>query len=186
MTLQTITAPATDPVTLEEGKAQLRVRHAHESVIITDMIKSATALVEAFLRRRLVEQTVRMTLDRFCGTIEIPVGPVKEISQIVYIDTTGTEQTLAPETYTLVKSRQPNLIAPAFGMTWPSTLDHFDSVTINMVVGYGAASDVPDWAISSILRTLDHLYLNRNGSGDAAFGLPASVQGSLMPHVFWV
>ncbi|GLS87690.1 hypothetical protein GCM10010873_26640 [Cypionkella aquatica] len=187
MTLQTITPPAEYPVTLDKGKAHLRIRHAYENATIGDMIQSATALVEAFLRRRLVEQSVQMTLDRFCGIVEIPIGPVLEIAKIAYIDTAGSEKELASDTYSLVKSRQPNLITPAYGLSWPSTQSHFDSVKIDIVVGYGAAADVPAWAISAILRTLDHLYLNRNGGGgEDAFGLPVSVQGSLLPHVFSV
>lgn len=61
--LQTITPPTVEPVSLAEMKLYLRVDNAAEDAEITEMITDAREWVEERTNRRLVEQTVKWVLD---------------------------------------------------------------------------------------------------------------------------
>jgi hypothetical protein len=68
-------APAAEPVSLAEAKAFLRVAHADEDVLISDLVQSAREPVEAVPGLALITQSWRVPLDawpeRLAGGIEI-------------------------------------------------------------------------------------------------------------------
>ena len=63
--LTLVTAPASEPVSLTEAKAHLRLDSADDDSLITALIRSARETAEAHMRRALVSQTWRLSLDRF-------------------------------------------------------------------------------------------------------------------------
>ena len=63
--LQVVNAPAILPVSLVEAKRHLRVTHDAEDAHIDDLIRAATAWAETETRRRFIEQTVTLSMDRF-------------------------------------------------------------------------------------------------------------------------
>jgi hypothetical protein len=63
--LQIVTPPATLPVSLTEAKRHLRVSSSAEDAHINDLLKGAIAWAERESRRRLISQTVTLSMDRF-------------------------------------------------------------------------------------------------------------------------
>lgn len=63
--LQTTSPPGLLPVSLKEAKRHLRVSSSAEDANIADLIKAATSWAETETRRRLIEQTVTLSMDRF-------------------------------------------------------------------------------------------------------------------------
>lgn len=61
-------APASEPVTLNEAKDHLRISHAFEDTLITGFIVAARKRVEADTLRSLITQTWTATLDRWPPT----------------------------------------------------------------------------------------------------------------------
>lgn len=163
MQYELVTAPSEEPITLAEAKLHLRVDGTDEDSLITDLIGEAREWVEQFTRRALCTQTVRLWLDGFrdeAGTtlvtprqiddgsdraIVLDRSPVVSVSNLKYIDTAGTLQTLDPAAYTLsAKSKdRPGFVVPAYGYAWPSTRDIPNCVQVEFVAGYGAAAAVP-------------------------------------------
>ena len=75
MPLTLLTPPGAEPVSLGQAKAWLRVSHADEDELITDLLRASRERVEAFTGRALIQRQYRESLDdwpanRFsaCGT----------------------------------------------------------------------------------------------------------------------
>jgi len=96
--VQTI-APASEPITLTEAKAHLRVEtdFTEDDTIIGTFISAARESCEARTGRQLVTATYALRLGGFpCGdSIELPKPPLVSVTSITYVDTDGT--TLDPD-----------------------------------------------------------------------------------------
>jgi len=85
MRLRLKTAPAVEPVTLEEAKAHLRVDGGDENALITALIATARMLGERETKRAFITQTWQMYLDKAEAEIEIPKPPLQSIESIKLI-----------------------------------------------------------------------------------------------------
>lgn len=138
MGLTLVTAPAVEPVSLQEAKDWLRVDHASDDALIEDLIAAAREYAENVTGLRLVAQTWDWTLDAFPDVLRPPIGPVSAVTSIKYLDPAGAEQTLAAAKYRADLAETPERITPAYGESWPSTHDVTAAVTVRLSVGFGA------------------------------------------------
>lgn len=161
------TAPVERMVTLDEAKAQLRVPGAFtdEDGYITALILSAENYIDGrdgILGRAVISQTWTGTLDyAFPDQIEVPLPPLQSVSSITYIDGDGAEQTLADTEYQVIKNKEPGLIVPAFGKSWPTVRSQRQAITVEFVAGYGAASAMPEKIKQMVLFLVSHWYIQR-------------------------
>lgn len=142
-TLSLATAPAVEPVSLEVAKKHLKFSHNSEDELVTAWIAAARELAESFTGRQLVGATWDLSLDTFpCGQLMLPRAPLLSVTSVKYLDTTGTEQTLASTVY---RSKafagpqcRPGHLSLAYAQTWPAHQVVADAVTIRFVAGYSA------------------------------------------------
>ena len=179
MNLVRTSAPAAMPVSLDEARAQLRQPPTDENALISGLIATATAFLEArngIVGRALVTQSWRMRLHRFPGgrgVIELPFPPLLSVEAITYIDEAGDEVTVAPSDYAVDTGTYMGRVRPAYLKTWPvPRLDDW-AVSIDFTCGYGAASDVPPPLKQAILMLVTHWYRNR----EAVSMIPAGSMG---------
>lgn len=123
--------------------------------LLLGFIKTARLMAEQELHRYLVTQTLDMYLDWFpMNAMPITLPPLQTVTAITYFDANGVEQTLAITDYAVNSAAVPARIAPAYGVSWPSTREQMQAVKIRFVAGYGAASAVPqcikDWMLFKI------------------------------------
>ena len=116
--------------------------------LITGMAVAARKyLEESYLHRALITQTWDYYLDRFPATnfIEIPRPPLISVSQVEYIDSDDTTNTLSPDDYDVDTDSEPGRIVLGYGNSWPSfTPRPMNPIVIRFVAGYGAtAATVP-------------------------------------------
>lgn len=93
--------------------------------------------------------------------IDLIIPGVQSITSIKYLDTLGTEQTLAAGVYALDADSTPNRSLLKYDQQWPDTQDVPNAVRIRYVVGYGASSSsVPQnirlWIIAQVCAALDN------------------------------
>lgn len=139
MRLSTILAPTAEPVSLAAAKTHLRVDHDDEDLLIAGLISVARQYVEAWTKRRLVVQTLRADLDYFpYGVIELPVGPVRDIASVVYLDSAGDSQTLATTLWQSdLRGGLARVLWEASNQPWPTTeTGRLNAVTIQFTAGY--------------------------------------------------
>jgi len=184
-----ITAPAVEPVTLTEAKAQCIVETTAYDDLITSKIKSAREWVEDYTGRALVAQTWRTKLDRFPDKfIYLNHPPLQSVTSITYIDTSGASQTLAAAAYIVDVTSEPGRIAEAYGYTWPDTQERIGAVTIESVHGYDGTDDspydldgIPQSIKDAILVLVTELYQTRELSVQNA-AMHSAVESLLWRH----
>jgi uncharacterized phiE125 gp8 family phage protein len=69
------TAPAVEPVTLDEAKAYLRVEHSDDDEVIAALVSGSRIHVEAQTRRALITQDWRISADAWPPDGHMPVRP---------------------------------------------------------------------------------------------------------------
>lgn len=182
-------APTSEPVTLPNAKAHLRVLGGDEDTLIRDLLKSAREQFEDRTGRVLMTQTWEQLYDWFPNTIHLLRSPVQSIVKIEYIDTEGATQTLATSEYVLDAKSEPARIVEAFGTSWPTTQDTVNAVVVTFLAGYTTAALVPNSIKAAIKLMLGHLYEHRESVvlGGAPVTVPMAVDALLAQHrVPWV
>ncbi|MCH8196452.1 MAG: phage head-tail connector protein [Proteobacteria bacterium] len=190
MGLNLITAPALEPLTLQECKDFLRVDDANDDSVIEPMISAVREYAEAFTARALVTQTWDVFLDWFPRSaaipIRLPMPPLQSVTSIKYIDPDGVEQTWTPALYTVDGNVTRPRVVPAFNEVYPTTRQVINAVTIRMVVGYGSnpEQDVPREIKQGMLTHLGHLYEHRESVivGTTATPVPFTTDNLLYPY----
>lgn len=167
--------------------AQVSSSNTTSDPLLRLLITSARQRAEKILSRYLITQTLDLYLDRFPDEwINLP--PLQSVTSITYIDENGADQTLAADQYQVDSCGEPAGIAPAYGLTWPSTRDQKNAVKVRFLAGYGDSSDVPDCIKHWMLMRIKQAYDNRDAVviGSSVIEFPFSyVDGLLDSERVW-
>ena len=170
MRLVLVTPPAAPPITLAEVKAQARVEHDDEDLLLQHYVDAATAWLDGpagILGRCLVTQTWRAEVDAISGPIRLPF-PDTVIDSAVFIDPAGGEME-----HELARQDQRLLLRPSFGLGRPAA--------ITFTAGYGAPADVPAAIRQAMLLLVTQWYEHRQVTGTGT-ALPFAVEALLAPY----
>ena len=189
MTLSTLTPAAVEPILHSEDTMRqflrLEADETEQDTLLAALLAAARAKAESFTRRRFITQTMRLTLDRFCPRIELPVAPIQSVDEVAYQDDAGDWQVVATTVWRFVTSRTPAELHLAEGQSWPIPRLEAAVVRIDLTVGYGdAGTDVPPDILQAIRLAAAHAYYNRESAADGR--LPEGARDLLAPHIFWV
>jgi len=164
-----ITPPATEPITLAEAKAHLRIDSSDEDVWINSAIISARMMVELYLRRYLITQTWMLSYDNETPIeIDLTEG-IQSISSVKIIARDAME--------TIIDSADYYLGAGKKKLYFDNVLSGH-RIEITYDVGYGSAVNVPDDIKQGILMHIADLYENRGDN----ISMSKSVLNLLFPH----
>lgn len=178
--LTLVTAATSEPVTLQEAQAFMRVTTSEEDALIEDqLIPAAREWCEEWTGRQFVSATYDLSLDRFPtdeypwderrttyrpDAIRVPRPPLSSVTSITYMDEDGTSQTLSASLYRVDTKSIVGEITPAYGEVWPDTYDTTNAVTVRFVCGY---STVPASIKQAVLIVCQTMYENREETGPA-------------------
>jgi len=158
-----VTAPASDPVTLAQVKAHLRIDHTDDDTILGVFIKAAIGYLDGWYgiaHRALVTQTWLDSYGHFETEMRLSVGPVVSVTSVIYETTGFTDETLSNSLYSLLEDPRGHFIAPKPGITWPPVSDRRDAIRIQYVAGT-AVESVPPAIIAALLLIVGDLYAHR-------------------------
>jgi len=145
MALKIVTPPLTEPITISDVEAQIQFALPDDQeTLVEGYIVAVRQKVELALRRALVTQTHDLTMHEFpapharnpFAAIEIPLPPLQSVT-ITYLSTAGTMTALDAADYVVDTDSTPGRVTPAYGKTWPATLDYPGAVRVQFVAGYG-------------------------------------------------
>lgn len=186
MSLKLVTPPTVEPVTLLEAKDHLKEDTTENDAIISDAIVDARQWAEEYTGRQFVTATWDWFLDGFCQSFSAPLPPLQSVTSIKYLDTTGTEQTLASSTYRVDAVSEPGRIALDYGKSWPATYQVINAVAVRFVSGYGAPAAVPGPIKRAILILIGEFFEQRKESVPVQLSsIPFGVRAMLAPYKGW-
>ncbi|HWG77820.1 MAG TPA: head-tail connector protein [Steroidobacteraceae bacterium] len=184
--LQLVTPPTVEPVSLSELKAHARIEDAASDVVLGVYLQAAREHVEAATGRALLTQAWKKTWDsswpghyweRRSQRMYLPKPPLQSITSVQYIDPTGAELTLDPSQYQLVQEPYVSYLAPAYGVTgWPATRCQPDAVTVTWVAGWTDAALVPAKLRTAIMMLAAHWFATREAAAGILTEVPFGVQ----------
>lgn len=145
--VQTITAPASEPITSAEVKSHCRIETDADDTIISLLITAARNHAEICTHRALMPQTLEAQFEEWPDDGEalwLPSPPLRSVTSVKYYDTDGTEQTLSTSVYEVNTATEPGRVALKPNQTWPSLQGGKQTpITIRYVAGYADAASVP-------------------------------------------
>jgi uncharacterized phiE125 gp8 family phage protein len=179
----TTVAPAADPLSLEEAKAQARVDFGDDDALILAFISAARSHIEDVTGCRMITQTVVARASEWSDLASLPVAPVQSITSVVYTDTDGTTQTLSTDVYEARLHGLEPSIALKFGQVWP-VIRQGSQIVVTAVVGYGEASAVPAAVKQAMRMLVTDMYDVRASAQDKAVqaDVAANVHDLLVNH----
>jgi Phage gp6-like head-tail connector protein len=207
--LELMTGPATEPVTLAEVKLHGRIDQTADDPLITDMIAAARQLVEKLTGRALITQTWLLRLDRWLGSasadqwwdgcregaisqldtghVEIRKAPFLAITSVNTIAEDGTPTLWASSNYYATKHLGFGRLVKKSAAIWPPILAgatrQRGGIEITFTAGFGPnASDVPVALRTAIKQLVTHWYENRETSGASMSEVPVSTMSILQQH----
>lgn len=152
----TLVSSSAVPIDLEEVKRHLNIEHNEDDEKIISLMPAAIGIAEHYAQIKILESVWQYKMPTFKQSVALPVSPVISIDSISYIDTSGNTQPI--NGYYLKKTPfQPTLLA-AYGETWPTTQDGYESVTITLTAGY---SEFPADMKEALFKIMGSLLENR-------------------------
>ena len=175
MGLKVTIHPTVEPVSVELAKLHARVEISDDDALIASYIKAARERAEHETERALAPAEFCSYLDEFPdGGIKIPRPPINAVSSVQYVDASGVLQTIDSADYALDDAQEPAWLLPAYGYTWPTTLDVANAVRVTFTAGY-TADACPAQVKSYILAVVAAMYAQREILAQAD-RVPKSVQ----------
>lgn len=171
------TPPATEPVSLAEAKAHLRVTHADDDAYITSLVVGARRAVEARTGLALIDQGWSQWLDRWpdCAAASLSLAPVSAITDIVTYGEDGTPATYDAAHYYLDAASKPGRAVIRPGRLPPLAGRRVNGIEVRFTAGFGALpAAVPQDLKQALLLLVAHWFENRGDGGAASLPLPAA------------
>lgn len=185
------TAPASEPLSLEEVKAHLREPGTDEDALIEGLRLAAREYVEAYTNRALFTQSWYLKLDAFpCddAPIVLPKPPCQSVTAITYVDQNGTTQTWSSSLYQTALPSGPKAqygrIQPAYQQSYPLTRSQPEAVTVEFIAGWSTVALIPESIRRAMLLMIGHWYTHRESVvvGTITESLPQAVDALLAPY----
>lgn len=194
--LELVTAPASEPVTVAEAKLHGRIETTADDTLIEGYITGARQLVERLTGRVLITQTWKLTLDNWPGassdewwdgvreapisfldegaSVEIRKAPFLAITSVATLDESDAPTTYAASNYYVTKHNGFGRLVKKTGSVWPViTTRAYGAIVITFTAGYGAnASDVPIALRQAIKDIVAHWYENRGAAEEVNLSEP--------------
>ena len=182
MYLERISAPAIEPVSVQEMKQHLRLDHDEEDGLLAGMVVAARRHLEKRLSLAFLSARWRYRADktpRGRAALEVPLFPLASVQQVRLYLEDGTTALADLANMQVRSAVRPAIIT---GVRIPFAAQPAHGAEIEFTAGYGdAPEDVPEQMRLAIRLLAAHFYENRvEMPGCVMPSMPASVSLLLM------
>lgn len=94
MRVETLAPVASEPVSLSEARAHLRVDHDDEDALIAAYVSAAREKLEAMTGRLFVQRQATFSASVWASEYRTPLAPLSAVSSVQYVDAQGATQNL--------------------------------------------------------------------------------------------
>ncbi|EBA18395.1 hypothetical protein RSK20926_11769 [Roseobacter sp. SK209-2-6] len=157
--------------------------------LVDGYIAAARAQAENYLRKVLRRQRVLAIYDCFGGSrIELPKGPASSVEKVEYLSPVGNWVEVPEADFQAFLAISPGYLRPAFGGSWPATIQAPESVKVTYVAGCAdEAAELPPDILQAIRLMVADMFINR---GDEAHkqkqkGMHPGAEALLSPYREW-
>ena len=160
-----IDGPAGEPVTLSEMKTWLRLDGDEEDDLVMALVTAARLTIEASMRRFMMAQTWRLTLDAWPpgGMLRLPLAPVRSLVAARVRTGEGVTVSVPAASLRLRAGDDPPTLRIAGPVPLPGPAD--GGIEIDLSVGYGlTAAEVPA-PLRQAVRVLATRWFENRGDG---------------------
>jgi uncharacterized phiE125 gp8 family phage protein len=161
-------------VTLSEAQAFARIEIGEEEAVLAGLVRSASALCEAFLNRVVIARDFTLEVPANGDWERLPVTRVRSIVIVAAIDANGMESALSSINYAVD--------IDSSGDGWVRASDPNGAGRVRVSGTAGIADDengVPEPIRQGVLRLVAHLFNARDGEGGEP---PAAVTALWRPY----
>lgn len=173
----------TEPVTLEEAKAQIVADYTADDDLITAKIKTARQWLEQYTGLAFGEKTIQAYYDYLDEEYALPIGPI--IGNVTSITRTvnGVDTVLTTSDYWITGLNYPVF---SFGQVWTSCGRSKTSYSIIYQAGYNDSNPLPSPIKEAILKLTAELYRDREntitGAVNSVSMIPHNVRALVSPY----
>lgn len=182
MAFTIITPPATEPITLEEIKQQLKIDWIEEDVLLAGYIKAAREFCEQFQNKAYVTQTLEKTLDQipYNRIIELNKPPLKNVVKVSYTDINGITTDVDSSNYFTDTKSIPGRIIFKKDFSISVKLQEINAISVIYTAG-NTINEVPQKVKIAIMLLVGHWYKNREATGQNIKEIDFAVSALLSP-----
>jgi uncharacterized phiE125 gp8 family phage protein len=156
MYVREVSPPASEPVTLDEVTAHLRIDHDAENALLQAYITAARERAETLTGRSFASRQFELVMPAFpAAELRLPRPPLESVDGIKYRDTGGVLQALDSSRYRALTGAVPPVVEPMEG--WPRTAERMDAV----VVTFTSGAPVPETARAAIMQIVGRYEAHR-------------------------
>lgn len=136
------TAPTVEPITLNELKSFARIDSNLEDTILINIISSTRQMIEDYIGRALITQTITLQMDFWPSIVlELPRPPLISITSIATLDESDTATTYSSSYYFVQTNSVPGRVVIKNGSSPPSNSSRFyGGYRIIYTAGYGSTA----------------------------------------------
>jgi len=165
------------PISVALLKARMRISVATEDALIKEYIKSATMIIEKYIRRTIVETNHILTIDQVRGelnTVNTFLGsraviylgnpPVLDVDSLIFYTDDGTASEVSSADFYVDKKQ--GRILPIGGYTWQSSQRTINAVQVSYTSGLvelGDVESIDPSLVTAIAQFATQLYESRGG-----------------------
>lgn len=174
-------ATGSEPVTLDEAKAHLRVIGSDEDDLISALIVAAREMAEGRLNRTITQRTRTEVFTSWRDDLVLPKPPIVSVDSVAYTDDVGEVQTLDQDQYFAAVYLEPAVVELVPGFQGPALHFRHHPIAVTYTAGY-PEGDVPRAICQWMLLAIGTLYQNRESmvTGVTVAELPENFMALLL------
>lgn len=152
--------PVALPVAYEQAAQFLRLDGPEAEIDLDPLIRRATAAIEGHMRRALISQRYRLTLDAWPdGAVRLPRPPLVSVEGVDVADRDGLWHPVATGSYRVHTDAEPGELLPATAYALPDPGLAAAGIRILFTAGYGDTwNAVPEDIRHAIIVTVASWY----------------------------